>query len=108
MALEAPEIVAAVVMLAPALDPEAERYFALGKLAEWKLTEWMVPFSFRVAQIEKRFHAAALRPLVGQWKNIQVAVLMLHGSKDKLVPMRPMSLLRKNIFQIPNSPYTGW
>ena len=32
MALEAPEIVAAVVMLAPALDPEAERYFALGKL----------------------------------------------------------------------------
>ena len=89
MALEAPEIVAAVVMLAPALDPEAERYFALGKLAEWKLTEWMVPFSFRVAQIEKRYHAAALRPLVGQWKNIQVAVLMLHGSKDKLVPYAP-------------------
>ncbi len=89
MALEAPEIVAAVVMLAPALDPEAERYFALGKLAEWKLTEWMVPLSFRVAQIEKRFHAAALRPLVGQWKNIQVPVLMLHGSKDKLVPYAP-------------------
>jgi len=82
MALEAPEIVAALVMLAPALDSEAERYFALGKLAEWKLIEWMVPLSFRVTQIEKRFHAAALRSLVDQWKNIQVSFLLLHGCKD--------------------------
>lgn len=89
MAIDSPELVGSVIMLAPALDPEAERYFALGKLAEWKTTKWFVPDSFKVAQKEKRAHAASLSNLREEWKKLQRPIIMMHGTKDKIVPYTP-------------------
>ena len=80
---------AGVVLLAPALDPEAERYFKLGNLAEYRLTRWMVPKTLIVAQKEKRAHAANLKLFEDQWNSLKVPVLMLHGTRDKIVPYAP-------------------
>lgn len=98
MSLEATASCDGIILLAPALDPEAERYFTAGRLAEYKLTKWMVPQSFIVAQKEKRAHAASLAQLVDEWKDIEVPVLMLHGSKDKIVPFKPNVEFAKKYF----------
>lgn len=87
--LDSPELLGSVIMLAPSLDPKAERYFALGKLAEWKTTKWSVPDSFKVAQKEKRAHAASLSNLREEWKKLQRPIIMMHVTKDKIVPYTP-------------------
>tara|TARA_Y100000389_G_C17366946_1_gene466829 strand:+ start:307 stop:768 length:462 start_codon:yes stop_codon:yes gene_type:complete len=86
MAIDLPELLGSVIMLAPALEPEAERYFALGKLAEWKTTKWFVPNSFKVAQKEKRAHVVSLSNLREELKKLQRPIIMMHGTKDKIVP----------------------
>ena len=89
IAIDSPELLGSVIILVPALDPETERYFALGKLAEWKTTKWFVPDSFKVAQKEKRAHAASLSNLGEEWKKLQRPIIMMHGTKDKIVPYTP-------------------
>ncbi|MCH1432395.1 MAG: alpha/beta hydrolase [Flavobacteriaceae bacterium] len=89
MVLKDPVSCSGVVLLALALDPEAERYFKLGRLAEYRLTRWMVPQTFIVAQKEKRAHVASLKEFEDLWNTIAVPVLMLHGAQDKIVPFAP-------------------
>ncbi len=98
MALNSPHLIGGAVLLAPALDPNAERYFAMGRLAEWKLTRWFVPASFVVAQKEKRAHASSLSDLTHEWKKIQSPVFMLHGTKDNIVPYAPNTEFAKQHF----------
>lgn len=86
MALDKPNKIDHVIMLAPAIDPEIERFFALGKFAQWKLTRWFVPKPLRVAQDEKLQHVQELKALENQWKELIVPVTNIHGTKDDLVP----------------------
>ena len=86
MALDLPDHVLGVVLFAPALNPDAERYFKIGRLAEYKLTCPVVPKALVVAQSEKREHSQSLQNLSRQWKNLQQPILMVHRSRDKIVP----------------------
>lgn len=86
MALDKPDKIDHVIMLAPAIDPEIERFFALGKFAQWKLTRWFVPKPLRVAQDEKLQHVQELKDLENQWKDLSVPVTNIHGKKDDIVP----------------------
>ncbi len=99
MSLEGAAFCDGVMLLAPALDPEAERYFKVGRLAEYNLTKWMVPQSFIVAQKEKRAHAASLKRLVDDWGKMEVPVWMLHGTRDKIVPFQPNVAFAKEHFK---------
>ncbi|MEK9613358.1 MAG: alpha/beta hydrolase [Flavobacteriaceae bacterium] len=98
LGMDLPQTVSASLLLAPALDPQAERYFQIGKLAEWKLTRWMVPKPLEVAQIEKKNHARELQLLEKQWQFIQIPIWMIHGTKDKIVPYLPNTNFAKTHF----------
>jgi pimeloyl-ACP methyl ester carboxylesterase len=86
LGMDLPNTISATLLLAPALDPQAERYFKIGKLAEWKMTRWMIPKPFEVAQIEKNAHAKELLLLENKWQSTQIPVWMIHGTEDKIVP----------------------
>lgn len=75
-----------LILLAPAISPESERFFQIGKLAQSKWTKWMVPTPFVMAQEEKMMHEEELEKLKNKWQNLIVPTTYLHGSKDKLVP----------------------
>ena len=75
-----------LILLAPAISPESERFFQIGKLAQSKWTKWMVPTLFVMAQEEKMMHVEELEKLKNKWQNLIVPTTYLHGSKDKLVP----------------------
>jgi pimeloyl-ACP methyl ester carboxylesterase len=82
-----PEFLTASVLMAPALDPENEKYFWFGKLGKWKATRWMASGALKVATDEKYNHASELKLLQNNWLNINSPVLHIHGNKDNVVPI---------------------
>jgi len=87
-----------LIMLAPALSPKHERFFKIGKLAQGRLTKWMVPTPFIMAQEEKMEHVKELKRLEKLWPTLQVPITYLHGSDDELVPYQGNINFAKNIF----------
>lgn len=81
-----PEFLTASVLMAPALDPENEKYFWFSKLGKWKATRWMASGALKVATDEKYNHAIELKEWEDKWENINTPVLHIHGSKDNVVP----------------------
>ena len=53
MAMDYPEKVGALILLAPAIDPEHEKLFLINYPANWKVFRWMVPAVWRVSNDEK-------------------------------------------------------
>ena len=95
MALDNPNPMDHVIMLAPAIDPEHEKYFFMGKLAQWFLTRWLVPKPFRVAQDEKVVHVEELDSIKPNWKNLKVPVTNVHGNSDGIVPYENLNFVNQ-------------
>tara|TARA_B110000908_G_scaffold71174_1_gene85875 strand:+ start:35164 stop:36009 length:846 start_codon:yes stop_codon:yes gene_type:complete len=86
VALNRSEEVKHLIMLAPALSPNHERFFRAGKLAQYNISRWMVPTPFIMAQEEKMEHVKELKRLEKLWPTLKVPITYLHGSDDALVP----------------------
>ena len=86
-----------LVLLAPAVSPKDEKHFWLGNFAKWKLTKWMVPKPFVVAEAEKLKHTEELKLLDKQWNLIKTPIIYFHGDKDFLVPYSNMKYLKQKV-----------
>ena len=95
--LDNPEKVKAAVLLAPALDPDEEKDFAIVKFTEWKATRWAVPAFFMVAAAEKKAHETELRKLLPKWETVQTPFIHIHGTSDKIVPYENITFSEKMI-----------
>ena len=95
--LDNPEKVKAAVLLAPALDPDEERDFAIVKFTEWKATRWAVPAFFMVAAAEKKAHETELRKMLPKWKSVKTPFVHIHGTSDKIVPYENITFSEKMI-----------
>jgi len=96
-AIQHPEWLTGTIMIAPALDPEQEKYLWFGKLALYKSTRWMVSKSLRVAADEKYSHEEELESFVNSWDQINSPILHIHGDKDGLVPYGNVNFSEKKI-----------
>lgn len=74
------------LLLAPAIDPDHEKYYWIGNFAKWKLTKWVIPTALVVSADEKYTHEEDMRTLINDWQNVDVPVVNLQGNKDMLVP----------------------
>lgn len=83
------------IMIAPALDPENEKYFWFGKLGIWKGTKWMISKALRVSATEKYSHVESLKEIEPGWSTLKTPILHIHGDKDKLVPFINMDYSKK-------------
>lgn len=86
-----------VLMLAPAIDPENEKFFKIAYVAKWKLTKWIVPGALGVAGDEKFTHVEELKKIKDYWKDVHVPTIHVHGVKDVVVPFENVSFT-KNAF----------
>ncbi len=86
IAMDYPEYVGALVMAAPAIDPESEKFFWVNKPANWWGIRWMVPRSMRVANDEKLSHVKQLKLMLPYWQEITAPTTIIHGKTDGLVP----------------------
>ena len=92
-----PDYLTASVLMAPALDPDNEKYFWFGKLGVWKATRWMASGALKVATDEKYNHAEELKFWDSKWKDIETPVLHIHGNKDKVVPFINLTYFQKKM-----------
>ncbi|NNF33947.1 MAG: alpha/beta hydrolase, partial [Saprospiraceae bacterium] len=63
VALKVRQEVNGVILLAPVVDPETEKFFPGGKLAYWPWSRWLWPTGFQVSADEKYTHVEELRSL---------------------------------------------
>ncbi|HFS67835.1 MAG TPA: alpha/beta fold hydrolase [Flavobacteriia bacterium] len=86
-----------LVLLAPAVSPNDEKYFWIGNFAKWKTTKWLVPTPFVVAEAEKLSHQKELEKLEKEWQKLKTPITYFHGDKDMLVPYENLSYLKLKI-----------
>jgi len=92
-----PDIIKHVILIAPAISPKDEKYFALGKLAYWKATRWAIPRAFRVAEDEKLTHVKELNLLLPDWSKIKTPISYYQGDKDKIVPFANAAFIESHV-----------
>lgn len=87
LAIEYPERVAGLVLVAAAVDPENERTFFFNAPAEWRIVRWAVPKAWRVANREKVTHVAELTAMLPLWSRVRAPTVIMQGSRDRIVPV---------------------
>lgn len=97
IAIQNPEWLKGTIMIAPAIDPDQEKYLWFGKLALYKSTRWLAPRSLRVAADEKYSHEDELKTFIEDWGQIRKPVLHIHGDDDGLVPYGNVAFSKNNI-----------
>ena len=86
MAMDYPDQVGGIIMLAPAIDPQNEKIWLASYPTHWRLVRWAVPKPIRVTNAEKLSHVKELKKMLPLWQNLKVPVVHLHGPKDWIVP----------------------
>lgn len=87
VAAEHPDRVAAVVLLAASLDPGLEEINPMQWVGTWSAVRWALPRAIRNANAELIALKPELESLAGLLPRITAAVLIVHGTKDGLVPV---------------------
>lgn len=86
MAMNYPEQVKELVLLAPAIDPDHEKQFVVNKLVGLSVVQWMLPKMFITAYKEKMTHVDELKKMEADWGKITSPVVYVYGDKDMIVP----------------------
>ena len=85
LAMDYPELVGAMVLVAPSLDPDLEKPRWYNKLAASSLINWAVPDELALANVEIMPLEQELRDMLPLWETIKIPVVVIQGEKDRLV-----------------------
>ncbi len=85
-ALEYPSIDCSLVLIAPAIDPDAEKYWWFSPIGKWNCTKWLIPSDLSVSAIEKYAHEDELKELTTTIPLLQVSTILVHSIDDALAP----------------------
>jgi pimeloyl-ACP methyl ester carboxylesterase len=96
-ALKFPNQVAGVVLIGGSVDPAQERILLIQRIANWPVFSWLVPRPLRQCNRELLTLRGDLVKLQKKLPMLTVPVLMLHGTKDKLVPVANVEYLRAQL-----------
>ena len=86
MAMDYPELVDGIIMLAPALDPALEPdedWFRVPM--RWPVVGFLAPKIFRISNEELIFLDEELELMLPQWEGIAIPSTVIQGGKDNLV-----------------------
>lgn len=102
MAIDYPELVDGLVLVAASIDPELEpnELWFRAPLATPFLS-WILPRSFRASNEEIYQLKPELENMIPLWKEIKCPVVVIHGGKDSLVPPGNADFAKKMITNAP-------
>lgn len=89
-----PDRVAAVVLLAASLDPGLEAIHPMQWVGNWAAVRWFLPRTIRNANTELIALKPELVALARLLPKINAPVLIVHGTKDDLVPVANVSFMQ--------------
>ncbi|MCB0518072.1 MAG: alpha/beta hydrolase [Lewinellaceae bacterium] len=85
MAMDFPELVDGLVIVAGSIDPALEPHYWWQHPLDWRAIRWMMPPAFRVANQEILPLPEELTDMLPRWKEITCPVTVVQGTKDNLV-----------------------
>jgi pimeloyl-ACP methyl ester carboxylesterase len=102
MAMEYPELVDGLVIVAGSIDPELEpnETWFRAPLATPFLS-WILPRSFRSSNEEIYHLKPELQKMLPRWKDITCPVIVIQGKEDSLVPAANADFARKMLVHAP-------
>lgn len=92
-----PSLVQALLLLAPAIDPEHEKQFSIAWMGKTPPFRWITPKSWKVATDEKYSHVEELTKMLPDWANLCIPITYIHGDEDRLVPYENLAFAEKVI-----------
>ncbi|MBL7873668.1 MAG: alpha/beta hydrolase [Cyclobacteriaceae bacterium] len=101
MAIDYPELVDGLVMVAPSIAPELEPYeWFRGPMAT-PFIKWLLPRSIRASNDEIYQLKPQLLDMLPLWKKITVPTIVIQGTKDSLVDPGNADFAKKMIVHAP-------
>lgn len=85
MAFRSPEKYARLIMMAPAIDPDNEKFFKFSKFGKWPVLRWFLPRRFVTASFEKYAHIEELRRIEPIWEALTIPTVVMYGGRDWVV-----------------------
>ncbi len=98
-AIDFPNRVAGIVVVAGALSPALEETKWYQHVARWAPFRWLVPESLDVCNREIMALKGELESMDGEWSKIKAPVYLLHGDKDPLVPVGNVAFAQARLGQ---------
>lgn len=95
MAMDYPELIDGIIMVAPSIDPALEPNEWFRGLIATPLLRWLVPRSIRASNDEIYKLKPELEEMLPYWKDIHARTLIIQGCKDTLVDPRNADFAQK-------------
>lgn len=95
MAAEKPNDYAALIILSGAVDPEAEKPEQWRAFIKSKPIRYIIPGALRPSNDELWWLKSDLYDLKPKLENIKSKVIIMHGTKDPLVPYSNVAFMRR-------------
>lgn len=95
MAMDYPDQVDAIIILAGSVSPDLEPEYWFQKPIASKWIRWMVPTALRVSNDEIIPLKSELEKMLPDWSKITIPIIVLHGTKDGLVPKENADFIKK-------------
>lgn len=95
IALYSTDLFKKIVLIAPAVHAESEHVPWAINFYKWKVTNWMLPKTWKAASKEKIGHKADLKKVEGSWKNNPSPIISVHGNEDGIVPIENSYFLKE-------------
>lgn len=102
MAMDYPELIDGLIIVAGSVDPELEpdEVWFRAPLATPFLS-WVLPRSLRASNEEIYHLKPELEEMIPRWKEIRCPVIVIQGKKDSLVPAENAEFARKMLVNAP-------
>lgn len=85
IAMDFPDLVDGLLLQSASLAPSEEyTYWLTGPNSLWALS-WILPSGLNTANHEKLVHEAELQDMADEWRKIDAATVILHGTDDWLI-----------------------
>lgn len=102
-ALKYPDQIKGLLLIGGSVDPAQEHVYIVQKIADWPIFSWLMPKPLRQCNRELLTLRGDLLPLQKQLPDLQVSVVMLHGTKDRQVPIANVDYLRTQLAPVGKS-----
>ena len=100
-AINYPDKVGGLVLVAASVDPELEKDAWYAKVSRWRIVSWIIPQPFKDADDEIKPLKGELQAMLPRWQEIRVPVTVLQGKDDGLVPPANAEFARRMLTNAP-------
>ncbi|MCB1318283.1 MAG: alpha/beta hydrolase, partial [Leptospiraceae bacterium] len=97
MAMQYPDLVDAVVVVAGSVDPQAEEIRWYNSLAHTMVMRRLLPRDWIVSNDELLPLKSELMRMEPMWNDLRIPLIVLHGTEDDLVPVANAEYIRTHV-----------